>query len=111
VTIVRTNPELAESVVVGYAMLHAQSEIEQLGEGSTGQTELSRQKLGRTMLTLPDGPTQKVVAPMLNALERRSYNALQENDDLASLRDTLLPQLLSGDLRIRDAERLVSATV
>jgi type I restriction enzyme S subunit len=31
-----------------------------------------------------------------------------ESRTLAVLRDALLPELISGDLRVRDAERLVS---
>lgn len=33
--------------------------------------------------------------------------AVQENRTLASLRDTLLPKLISGELRVRDAEKIV----
>jgi type I restriction enzyme S subunit len=38
----------------------------------------------------------------------RQSAAMDESRTLASLRDTLLPRLLSGELRIRDAERLAS---
>lgn len=34
-----------------------------------------------------------------------------ENETLAELRDTLLPKLMSGQLRIKDAERLVEDAV
>ncbi len=34
-----------------------------------------------------------------------------ENRALATLRDSLLPRLLSGELRVRDAEPLVAAAV
>lgn len=30
-----------------------------------------------------------------------------ENQTLAQLRDTLLPKLMSGELRVRDAEKMV----
>lgn len=38
----------------------------------------------------------------------RHLLAAQENETLADLRDTLLPKLISGDLNVSDAERLVS---
>jgi hypothetical protein len=34
-----------------------------------------------------------------------------ESRTLASLRDTLLPKLITDELRVRDAERFVSAAV
>jgi type I restriction enzyme S subunit len=44
-----------------------------------------------------------VAAPM-----RESAHLLsRENESLAELRDTLLPQLMSGKLRVRDAEKIL----
>jgi type I restriction enzyme, S subunit len=40
-------------------------------------------------------------------LRRRAGAALKESRKLAALRDTLLPPLLSGELRVDDAENLV----
>lgn len=37
--------------------------------------------------------------------------ALDENRTLAATRDALLPQFMSGKLRIRDAEQVLSAAV
>jgi type I restriction enzyme S subunit len=37
----------------------------------------------------------------------RATQAEQESSTLAALRDTLLPQLMSGKLRVRDAEWIV----
>jgi type I restriction enzyme S subunit len=38
----------------------------------------------------------------------RTYALRSESKSLASLRDTLLPKLLSGELTIPDAEKLVA---
>ena len=35
----------------------------------------------------------------------------RESRTLAALRDTLLPKLISGELRIKDAERIVGRAV
>lgn len=40
-------------------------------------------------------------------LRRRAHAATVESRELATLRDTLLPELMSGRLRVRDAERAV----
>jgi len=44
---------------------------------------------------------------VLDALESRGDSALEESDSLASLRDTLLPKLMSGEIRVREAEKVV----
>jgi len=47
----------------------------------------------------------------LAAIELRVASALAENCALAATRDALLPQLMSGKLRVRDAEKAVQALV
>ncbi|WP_444962836.1 restriction endonuclease subunit S [Nocardiopsis sp. M1B1] len=110
VTIVRVNPEVTPTVVGGFAMLAAQQRIEALGEGSTGQTELSKAKLGQLEVEIPDGESG-VLATRLTALEEKADAALAESRTLTELRDTLLPQLMSGKLRVKDAEKIVEDNV
>jgi type I restriction enzyme, S subunit len=40
---------------------------------------------------------------------RRVRSSLHESLTLAALRDTLLPRLLSGEIRVKDAEKTVEA--
>ena len=44
-----------------------------------------------------------IVLPMLN----RTINSISESNVIAELRDTLLPKLISGELRIPDAEKFL----
>lgn len=106
VTIVRIDHKVVPPILGAFAMLSAQPVIEAMGEGSTGQTELSRAKLGRLEIYLPS-ENHDLLAQKLTALEAKSDTALQECRTLAALRDTLLPQLMSGRLRVRDAEHIV----
>jgi type I restriction enzyme, S subunit len=39
----------------------------------------------------------------------RIIAGIHESRTLSALRDTLLPKLISGELRVKDAERYVSA--
>lgn len=110
VTIVRVNPEVTPTIVGGFAMLAAQRRVEALGEGSTGQTELSKAKLGQLEIDIPSGETEKL-ADQLTSLEQKADAALAESRTLAELRDTLLPQLMSGKLRVKDAEKIVEDNV
>jgi type I restriction enzyme S subunit len=59
-------------------------------------------------MTMPVfGPDQHPVADVLDhLLERQSLNA-DQNKTLESLRDTLLPKLISGEVRIEDTERVI----
>jgi type I restriction enzyme, S subunit len=43
-------------------------------------------------------------------LDRRNHN-WAENDTLAELRDLLLPKLISGELRVAVAEKMVEAVL
>lgn len=111
ITIVRFDESLVDPVCAGFAMLRAQPEIEAMGEGSTGQTELRRAQLGALQIILPSQARQVQLRPKLDALEERADQALAESTALAALRDTLLPQLMSGRLRVRDAEKIVEDQV
>ncbi len=42
---------------------------------------------------------------------RRQKECDDESRTLAALRDTLLPKLISGELRVKDAERFVEGVV
>jgi type I restriction enzyme S subunit len=41
----------------------------------------------------------------------RAFGCIIESRTLAALRDTLLPKLISGELRVPDAERIVGRSV
>jgi type I restriction enzyme S subunit len=67
--------------------------------------------MSRYPITLPDEDVatafNEVVQPMLATIQA---NVL-ENKALAKMRDLLLPKLISGELRVNDAERIVGAVV
>ncbi|RQM35461.1 hypothetical protein TN91_04325 [Rhodococcus ruber] len=51
------------------------------------------------------------IAERITNLARVVHNAREESETLAALRDTLLPRLMSGELRVRDAEAVVADAV
>jgi len=57
----------------------------------------------------PEGIAQ--ITSVMRPLLKRSDTAQRESQLLEQLRDTLLPKLLSGELRVRDAEPLVEEVV
>jgi type I restriction enzyme S subunit len=42
-------------------------------------------------------------------LTKRVWLNIQELESLATIRDSLLPRLLSGEIRVKEAEKLVEA--
>ena len=111
ISIVRFDATKTNAVTAGYALLRMQPAIEELGEGSTGQTELSRVDLGRLRVRLPARDLQDQLGVRLLELSRTEDSYLAENETLAVTRDALLPQLMSGKLRVRDAEKLLAGVL
>lgn len=58
-------------------------------------------------ITLPSKDVRPRLAATLEALHASINHAAVENRTLAALRDTLLPQLVTGKIRVKDAERVV----
>jgi type I restriction enzyme S subunit len=88
-------------------LLGRQEQIEAMGEGTTGQTELSRVKLGQLNIIIPPLEIIKQFNQITQPLLNRASSILLENNSLASIRDFLLPKLISGQLRIKDAEKFL----
>ncbi len=111
VTVVRAEKNKITPIYLGQNLLLRQSEIEGLGEGSTGQTELSRARLGDLSLIVPPlillNKYESVFRPLIDKI---SFNQ-DENICLSNIRDTLLPKLISGELRIQDAQARVREAV
>lgn len=103
VTVIRAKAPLTWNFL-GLAMMRMQAQIEGMGEGTTGQTELSRGKLALLKLLVPSGAVLRAFDEVTLPLRDRFSANLKEASTLASIRDTLLPRLISGQLRIPDAE-------
>ncbi|MFD1837673.1 restriction endonuclease subunit S [Paracidovorax cattleyae] len=108
VTVVRAG-EAVSWPYLGQWMQSRQGHIEAMGEGSTGQTELSRSKLGSMPLLVPTGAVLAAFdAAVLPLKARISCNA-DTAQSLSMLRDTLLPRLISGQLRLPEAQSQLEA--
>ena len=99
VTIVRPAREELIFYIGLWGILH-EKEIESLHTGSTGQTELPRDRVKILKLFLPDNISlsrfNSIIAPMASTI----ISNQEENQKLASLRDTLLPKLMSGEIDV-----------
>ena len=106
VTVVRGSDD-KESFFISSLLLNRQAEIEALGEGSTGQTELARAILGALQATFPPSRLISAFFDCAHVAQGKIEANVQNGCALASIRDTLLPKLISGELRIPEAEKLL----
>jgi type I restriction enzyme S subunit len=88
-----------------------QEKIESLKTGSTGMTMFNISKLrGFDLLWPGDVLVQSYFQIVESKLDHVATND-EQSRTLCALRDALLPKLIAGDLRVRDAERLVAREV
>lgn len=99
VTVVRPAKENLIFYIGLWGVLH-EREIESLHTGSTGQTELPKERVKALELHLPDNGTldrfNTLIAPMAAAIVSKQ----NENNKLATLRNALLPKLMSGEIDV-----------
>jgi type I restriction enzyme S subunit len=98
VTVARSGSKL-NSAYLGQWFVTKQPEIEAMGEGSTGQTELSRGKLASMSIILPPLAVLGAFSAVLSPLQSLIANRYRESLLLQETRDALLPRLLSGELQ------------
>ncbi|MFD5139622.1 restriction endonuclease subunit S [Streptomyces sp. NPDC058378] len=83
--------------------------------GMKGQTDmadyLSLSDIRSLRISLPGGVALAAFDRQCAPLHARAEAARSENRTLADLRDTLLPQLVTGKLRVKDAARVVEEAV
>ena len=88
-----------------------QHQIEQLKTGSTGMTMFNISRLRSFPVLMPSEELVNSYGLIVLPLWERANNNEEENRTLATLRDTLLPKLLSGEIRVKEAENLVEEAV
>ncbi|MCG5457768.1 restriction endonuclease subunit S [Micromonospora sp. PSH03] len=108
--IVVVTPDEELAMWLFHEMRDRVDEMRSLANGSTF-LELSRKNFKAIGVRLPTPAARKEFAGKAIPLHQRAAAATAENATLAKLRDTLLPELMSGRLRVRDAEQVVEAAV
>ena len=103
VTIVRPKNEKLIYYIGIWGILH-EREIESLHTGSTGQTELPRDRVKGLELLLPDENALDQFNSVVKPITEFIISNQNENIRLADLRDSLLPKLMSGEIDISDID-------
>lgn len=103
VTIVRPAKENLIFYIGLWGILH-EKEIESLHTGSTGQTELPRDRVKAMELLLPDNETLDRFNALITPMAAAIVSNQEENTRLAALRDALLPKLMSGEIDVSNIQ-------
>lgn len=71
------------------------------------QPKLNQKNLKAVPMVLPGEPTCEAFSNLIQPLFANLRSNADQSDTLTSFRDTLLPKLISGELRLPDAEKFV----
>ena len=103
ITVVRTSAPLYRHYV-GRNLLSRQLEIENMAVGSTGQTELPRDRVKSMPIIIPSNDAMDNFNNLIEPMAISMYRSIIESRRLAELRDTLLPKLMSGEIKVNEVE-------
>lgn len=99
ITIVRPRNSALIFYIGLWGILH-EKEIESLHIGSTGQTELPRERVKAIKLLLPDEDSMNKFNSIIHPITMAIVANQRENKKLAIIRDTLLPKLIAGEIDV-----------
>ena len=106
ITVVRGITE-SDSLFLYQHLSSRETEIINLSTGSTGQTSLKAKDLGELKVVRPSQALLDVFANTTRDIYLKKRVCSIENNTLSDIRDLLLPNLISGELRIPDAEKFL----
>jgi type I restriction enzyme S subunit len=75
--------------------------------GSSGRQRVPAESLDHYLLTSCPEPIAHAFGSIVASMFARASKASAESRTLAALRDALLPKLISGELRVKDAEKFI----
>ena len=78
---------------------------------TTGLGHITAGDMKRLLVVKPVDSLCEYFASCVDPILHRAFETNMQSKKLAKLRDTLLPKLLSGELRIPDAEKLVAGSL
>ena len=78
-------------------------------EGSTGRQRVNLDYLKKFNVNLPTGASLRKINELLDSFESKLINNSKQIDSLEKLRNTLLPKLMSGEVRVQYAENAIAS--
>jgi type I restriction enzyme, S subunit len=104
---IRANPAHCEPTFLYYWLESPACQAEIINRGTGTTVEGIRQsELRKVTVLLPPMPVQKTAAQFLASWTEQIHRNESQSRTLATLRDTVLPKLLSGELRVASTEQI-----
>ena len=100
VTICRAKASGVGTEYLSQTLCALQSYFESMAAGSTGQSELGREVIARTKITLPPDDLRMRFGEIVTPMRKQRRALLDQNVSMAAVRDALLPRLISGKLKV-----------
>jgi len=79
--------------------------------GSSGRQRVPAEALSQFVVASPSDPVMALFGMLARPLFARVNVATEENRTLASLRDSIMPKLISGELRVNDLDRFIERQI
>ena len=76
--------------------------------GTSGRQRVQNDVLGRYLVIVPSEKVAMAFNDVISPLQQKITENHRQAQTLANLRDTLLPRLITGQLRLPDAEAMVA---
>jgi type I restriction enzyme, S subunit len=104
-------PRASEWLAFVLALVSSEEFVQYTNAGSTGtrMPRTSWNEMARFVVVLPPEPLVKAFSKLVQPCLDRIIANVHESLTLTSLRDTLLPKLISGEVRVKAAEDQVGA--
>jgi len=92
-----------------YVLYWTETNMETIKSNAGGTTfaEISKHNFRPIQLVVPQKHVLDAFVQQVEPLHKQIVLSIQESNSLGLLRDTLLPKLISGELRVPDAEKFV----
>jgi type I restriction enzyme S subunit len=105
---VRPNGEVDQSVLY-FLLKYLRPQFAEIARDkqTTGLGHVTKQDLKGMRVCLGSGALESAATEIFSPLFAKLYANQQENQTLAEMRDLLLPKLMSGEIRLKDAEGVV----
>ena len=109
VTVVRADTAVISKSFLAGLMIINEAFIEASGAGSTGQTELRKQVIEEILFAKPSLELGLLFDFIAEPMNKQIAELEQQQQNLALMRDALLPKLLSGELALNNVKTTTEA--
>ncbi|MDA9733351.1 restriction endonuclease subunit S [Candidatus Pelagibacter sp.] len=94
-----------------YTALQLREQFKVYEASGTVFGSINKTELGQLKIVESDNKIEAVFENFISSIDSKILNNHLEIQTLVSLRDMLLPKLMSGEIRVKDAEREVEASI